>query len=138
MYSLYSCCCSTDLTQSAFSLKLLRSMAMLSSTILFLPFVSVLLQTFQCTGGDGGWSVEPSAPCFGAAHISFTILVAIILPCFILVSVFIAAVFFERDLKSNVANAQVHGKHVYFSRIRGEIAIQDTYIRYQDVEICSC
>ena len=90
---------------------------MLSSTILFLPFVSVLLQTFQCTGDDGGWTVEPSSPCFGAVHITLTILVAVMLPCFILVSVFIAAVFFERDLKSNVANAQVHGKRVYFSRM---------------------
>lgn len=108
-----SFCSSANVAQGAFSLKLLRSMAMLSSTVLFLPFVSILLQTFQCTNGStemAGWKVRPNWACFGAAHITMTVIMAIVLPCFILVSVFIAAVFFERDVRSKFANAQVHGK----------------------------
>lgn len=100
---------SKNTAQSAFSLKLLRSMTILSSTVLFLPFVSFLLQTFQC-GDRNRWVLGPGSVCFGLTHIIFITLMAMVLPCFILVSIFIASVFFERDFKENVINAQIHGK----------------------------
>lgn len=99
---------STGGTQSAFSLNALRSMAMLSATVLFIPFVSVLLQTFECDNGE--WVLHNSFHCFAGIHIVNIALVSILLPLFIALSVFMATVFFERDIRSEAINAQVHGR----------------------------
>lgn len=102
------CLCSTGGAQSALSLNVLRSMAMLSATVLFIPFVSVLLQTFDCEGGH--WIVFSSFECVSGVHIVCIVLVSFLIPAFIGLSVFMASVFFERDIQSESINAQVHGR----------------------------
>jgi hypothetical protein len=91
------------------SLKLLRAVAMLSSTVLFLPFVSILFLTFECDA-DGEWTVNSQLTCYSGIHIAFVVVVTLLLPYFILLSVLIAGVFFDRNLKSDSVNAQIHGK----------------------------
>lgn len=100
--------CSISATQSALSLTVLRSMAMLSATVLFIPFVSILQQTFECESGH--WIVHSSFQCFSGFHTFCMVLVSLSLPSFIALSIFMTTVFFERDIRSKTINTQIHGK----------------------------
>ena len=86
---------------------MLRAVALLSSTVLFLPFLSVLLQAFQCISGE--WAVH-SLPCYRGGHIPILAASSILLPCFILLSVFMSAIFFDRDIRSKIASDQTNGE----------------------------
>ena len=103
------CPSSNKSSHSAMSLKLLRAVAMLSSTVLFLPFVSILFLTFECDA-DGEWTVNSQLTCYSGIHIAFVVVVTLLLPYFTLLSIFIAGIFFDRNLKSDSVNAQIHGK----------------------------
>lgn len=103
------CPSSNKSSHSAMSLKLLRAVAMLSSTVLFLPFVSILFLTFECDA-NAEWIVNSQLTCYSGIHIAFVVVVTLLLPYFILLSVLIAGVFFDRNLKSDSVNAQIHGK----------------------------
>eukprot|EP01138_Halocafeteria_seosinensis_P012737 gb/GECG01013013.1/.p1 GENE.gb/GECG01013013.1/~~gb/GECG01013013.1/.p1 ORF type:complete len:1765 (+),score=203.56 gb/GECG01013013.1/:1-5295(+) len=96
-------------SQSPLSLRILRAMGMLSGTILFLPLLSLLLQTFQCTH-EGNWVVFDSLQCFEGLHIGVSVAVLILVPLFVGLAIFMGSVFFDRDIRSNVISAQVHGR----------------------------
>lgn len=93
--------------QNGTTLKILRSVAMGSSTVLFLPTSSVLIQALTCK--EGRWSTDSSVQCWSGAHAAVSSLILILFPVFVGLSLFIAAVFFERDARSQSMSAQVHG-----------------------------
>lgn len=95
-------------SQQAWTLKLLRAIAKLSSTTLFLPLAGILLQSFQCI--DDNWAVIEQTACLSTAHIVVIVGAILLLPVFTGLSVFLAAVFIHRDIRPTAApTAQVHG-----------------------------
>ncbi|KAA0173056.1 hypothetical protein FNF27_05405 [Cafeteria roenbergensis] len=93
---------------SPYLLRTLRATAKLSSTSLFLPWTSMLLQALGCDQGVwwGGAGVE----CYGPLHISIAVVVLLLLPFFVGASLSVASVYIDRVPTSSQLDARTHGR----------------------------
>lgn len=94
--------------QSGVVLRLLRSMAWLSTTILFLPFSAVMFRALTCAGTDG-W-VNTGIECYHSWHLLTVMAVALVLPCFFALASFTAAVFVDRNVKAPSLSSAINGR----------------------------
>ena len=100
---------SSNNSQMPSFVRYLRTIAHLSSTILFIPIISVLFQTYRCNS-NGGWVIDSSFTCYGGAHIGMTLVVPLLLPAYSVLCLFTVAVAFKRNIRSTELGAKVHGK----------------------------
>lgn len=91
------------------SVRYLRTIAHLSSTLLFIPIVSVLFRTYDCNTG-GSWVVTPSISCYHGLHIGVALTMPLVVFAFSVLCLFKVAVAFERNIKSTQLDAKVHGE----------------------------
>lgn len=94
--------------QKAWLLKLLRGVARLSTTFLFLPSTSILMRILYCPGEN--WLGETSISCWSATHIAIMFLAIILLIVFSALCIFIAAVFINRNPIGQKWDAKAHGR----------------------------
>lgn len=92
-------------------IRILRLLNTLSSTILFLPILSLLFQTYKCTDYDE-WIISRSIKCYDAGHVAFVVLGVFLIPVFVLVSICMVLMSnFYREVQSmNRNNAMTQGK----------------------------
>ncbi|KAA0156292.1 hypothetical protein FNF29_01085 [Cafeteria roenbergensis] len=93
---------------SPYLLRTLRATAKLSSTSLFLPWTSLLLQALGCDGSI--WWGGAGVACYGPVHLPLAIFVILLLPFFITASLTVASVYIDRVPTSAQLDARTHGR----------------------------
>lgn len=89
---------SVNAGQNPIVLRVLRSTAWASTTILFLPFSSVLFRALACPAGPS-W-MGTSLQCYGGGHIAVCAVAIIGLACFLALTAFASASFVNRSMVS--------------------------------------
>jgi hypothetical protein len=59
--------------------QVLRATATLSTTVMFIPLVTTVVQLFNC---HGTWGTVPSWQCFTSTHLAFCVVGAATILCF--------------------------------------------------------
>ena len=97
-----------ELPQSALMLKVLRSVAMLSTTTLFLPSTSILFRSAYCPAGEvwHGTAIE----CFGPSYMVILVTIVVLLSIFCTLCLIVAAVFIDQSVTSESWDAKTTGR----------------------------
>ena len=117
--SIAAWCFITKAPQSGIVLKGLRSVATLTTTTLFLPFTTVMARALGCPGVeapaesgslDGFSWIGTGWQCDAAGPIIIRVFISAVLLVFAVLSVFITAVFIDRNPASASWSAKSHGR----------------------------
>ncbi len=101
--------------QSEFALRLFRGVAVLSTTVLFLPVSSLLFRSYSCSAGsDISGSTDDwlgaGIPCDNVWRMICLGVVAVLLVLFFILAMFVAATFVDRHPGSLRWAAKSHGR----------------------------
>lgn len=88
-------------------LKLLRNIATLVSSVLFIPSLGVTFRWLRCSGLS---DTLPDQSCFTGLHAFVSSLVFLTTPIFVALCVFTQVVFIDRNPLSDMFGAKVHGR----------------------------
>mgnify|MGYP005990213963 CR=1 FL=1 len=88
-------------------LRLLRNVATLVSSVLFIPTLGVLFRWARCSGLS---ETLPDGSCWGGLHATIGSLVLLFVPIFIALCVFTQTVFIDRNPQSDMLGAKVQGR----------------------------
>lgn len=89
-------------------LKLLRLIAQLTTTALFIPITGVLMSVFTCNSGESWGNAD--IKCWDSIHSIITLLVSIIIILFGILSAIVVSAFFDRNPLSDNITSMVHGR----------------------------
>jgi hypothetical protein len=99
----------TNKFTSLFSLRIVRTMGQLSAGILFIPLLSMLASTFECTSPENGWRAS-GYDCSTTGFLVLEVLsIALSVSLFFLSSMF-ALVFYDSNPLSKNLIAKAHGR----------------------------
>jgi len=98
-----------DLPHSSFVLRILRAVATLSTTILFLPLSSVLIRGLGCTASHSDW-MGTGLECWSPGRIVIAVILAILLIGFALLSLIVTTVYVDRNPVSQSWIAKTNGR----------------------------
>jgi len=98
-----------ELPHSSFIPRILRSVATLSTTILYLPLSSIMLRGLSCPTEHDTW-MGTGIECSSAGRIVIAILLAILLIGFAAMSLTVSAVYVDHDPSSASWVAKTHGR----------------------------
>lgn len=100
---------SSNIPQIDIVLRTLRSMAWLSTTVLFIPISSLLFRALACPPELDTW-MNTGHKCYSPMHVAVIGVVALTLPFFLLLSMFTSASFVDRSMTSRSLDAKRNGR----------------------------
>jgi hypothetical protein len=96
--------------QNETELRALRAIALLSTTTFFLPLTEITFRAFWCSPAPGSMWMDSGLGCESGGRVAIAVLLGLMLVVFVGMSLFVAAVFVERDPASDSWAAQSHGR----------------------------
>jgi PAS domain S-box-containing protein len=91
-------------------LKLLRSIGSFSATVLYIPVLTLLLSTFNCSDPHTNPYMVRAIPCWEPGHIVQSVITGVLMVCFIAICGLFVLVFFDNHMLSTNLAAKVHGR----------------------------